>query len=64
MADDTYAEELYVADFDIYDYSDSLWEELLNTIELEATLESDREAEGEESEETGEAGDWEWFDKE
>lgn len=73
MADDTYAEELYVADFDVYDYDDDLWQELMDTIELEASLESDREEAGEydsewyggeeEPEEIGEADDWEWFDR-
>lgn len=74
MADDTYAEELYVADFDVYDYDDDLWQELLDTIELEASLESDREEAGEyeaewygreeEPEEIGEEpDDWEWFDR-
>lgn len=74
MADDTYAEELYVEDFDVYDYDDDLWNELLETIELEATIEREREESGEydaewygaeeESEETDEADDWEWFDRE
>ena len=73
MADDTYPEELYIDDWYVYDYDESLWDELLATLDLEASLESDREEAGEyeaewygeteEPEETGEADDWEWFDK-
>lgn len=73
MADDTYPEELYIADWDVYDYDDDLWIELLNTIALEDEIETDRDDAGEydgewygveqEPEEIGEADDWEWFDR-
>lgn len=74
MADDTYPEELYIEDFDVYEYDDQLWLELLDTIALEESIESQRDEAGEyeaewygeteEPEETGEADDWEWFDRE
>lgn len=73
MADDTYPEQLYIEDFDVYSYYDDLWQELLESIELEASIERGREESGdygaewygaeEEPEETGEADDWEWFDR-
>ena len=36
MAEDTYPEELYIDEVDVYDYSDIAWEELQELLEWEA----------------------------
>jgi hypothetical protein len=77
MAEDTYPEELYIADWDIYDYDDTIWQDLLDSVAFEESLEYGREEAGEydaefysgeeeyeEAEEEPEQGDdWEWFNK-
>jgi hypothetical protein len=77
MAEDTYPEELYIADWDIYDYDDDLWYELLDSIALEESLETGKEEAGEydaefyegqeeyeEADEPQQEDDWEWFNRE
>ena len=50
--DDTYPEELYIDSVDIYEYTQEMWDELLEVVDLQARLE------GIESPDSNEYDEW------